>query len=117
MKKAMILFSLVTVVCMCITKGSAQEKSYIKVKGSELNGGVVILDVVKAGKIYRLQCNEGVEGCTTLGSGTYQMLELPEGFGMYDCRDVEVYPETAAVPEVSASIKSQKLGEYCLLEK
>jgi len=51
---------------------SAQEKSYITVRGSELNNGVVIRDVLKAGKAYELQCNQAEPGCTTLKNGKYQ---------------------------------------------
>jgi len=91
---------------------SAQEKSYITVTGNQLNNGVVILDVVKAGKAYRLQCNQGTPGCVALGNGKYLMVELPENFGLYQCKDVEVYPEPVVNPE-----KDKKLGEYCLVEK
>jgi hypothetical protein len=90
----------------------AQENSNIAVRGSELNNGVVILDVLKASKAYQLQCNQGAPGCATLRSGNYQMVELPKNFGMYDCRDVEVYPESAITSD-----RDKKLGEYCLVEK
>jgi hypothetical protein len=117
MKKAMVLFSLLTLFCvLCTRQVSAQEKSNITVRGSELNNGVVIMDVLKASKTYQLQCNQGAPGCTTLKNGNYQMLELPKNFGMYECRDVEVYPESAIAPQPTAPDKSQKLGEYCLVE-
>jgi len=74
---------------------SAQEKSYITIRGSELNNGVVILDVLKADKTYELQCNHAVPRCTTLKNGRYQMIELPKDFGMYECKNVEIYPESA----------------------
>lgn len=118
MKKSMILFSLLILLRMFATVlVSAQEKSYITVRGSELNNGVVILDLVKASRNYQLQCNQGAPGCATRKNGNYQMLELPKNFGMYECTDVEVYPESAAVPKPTAPGKSQKLGEYCLVEK
>ena len=91
---------------------SAQEKSYITVRGSALNNGVVILNIVKAGKPYELQCNQAESGCTTLTNGKYQMVELPKNFGIYECRDVEIYPESVVTPD-----KDKKLGEYCLVEK
>jgi hypothetical protein len=91
---------------------SAQEKSFITVKGSELVSSVVIVNVVRTGKAFELQCNQGAPGCTALKSGKYRMLELPKNFGMYDCRNVEVYPESAIDPE-----KDKKLGDYCLIEK
>lgn len=118
MKKAMILFSLLILFRVFGTvQVSAQEKSDITVRGSELNNGVVILDVVKASRNYQLQCNQGAPGCATLKNGNYQMLELPKNFGMYECRDVEVYPQPAATPDTSPPNKDQKLGEYCLVEK
>ena len=44
--------------------------------------------------------------------GKYQMVELPQNFGMYECKvkDVEVYTEE------DKSLQN-KLGEYCLIEK
>jgi len=45
------------------------------------------------------------------------MVELPKNFGMYECRDVEVYPQSAATPDSTLPDKDKKLGEYCLLEK
>ena len=91
---------------------SAQERSYIAARGSQLNNGVVILDILKAGKAYQLQCNQAEPTCTTLKDGKYQMVELPKNFGMYECRDVEIYPESAVTSD-----KDKKLGEYCLVEK
>lgn len=90
----------------------AQEKSSVTVKGSELNNGVVIVDVLKAGKAYELQCNQGVPSCTLLKSGKYLMIELPSNTGMYECRDVEVYPDPTVTPEAD-----KKIGEYCLIVK
>jgi hypothetical protein len=96
---------------------SAQETSFIAVKGSDLNNGVVILDILKASKAYQLQCNQGAAGCTNLRNGNYLMVELPKNFGMYECRDVEVYPQSAATPDTVPPDKDKKLGEYCLVEK
>ena len=93
---------------------SAQNKSNITVRGNEQNSGVLILDVVKAVKAYRLQCNLGADGCTTLKEGKYLMVELPENFGMYKCKCVEVYPDSAVNPQKE---KDKKIGEYCLIEK
>jgi len=93
-------------------KALAEGKSAITVKGTELNNGVVIVDVVKDGKGYDLQCNQGASGCATLKSGKYLMVELPKNTGMYECRDVEVYADTEAGVDAS-----KKLGEYCLTEK
>lgn len=90
----------------------AQEKSFITIKSGEVNNRVVILDVVKAGKAYELQCNQGTRGCASLKGGKYQMVELPKNYGVYDCQNVEVYPESATILD-----ENQKLGEYCLVEK
>lgn len=100
----------------------AQGKTYITVKGNDLNSGVVILDAQMAGKDYQLQCNQGASGCAVLKVGKYQMVELPKDFGMYECRDVEIYGE-AVVPSDAMKPdkpdkpnKDDKLGEYCLVE-
>jgi hypothetical protein len=118
MKKTIVLFFL-----LALFRGfgavqiSAQEKSYIPVRGSELNNGVLILDVLKGSKAYQLQCNQGAPGCTNLKNGNYLMLELSKNFGMYECRDVEVYRESVATPDTNLPDKNEKLGEYCLVEK
>jgi hypothetical protein len=113
MKIVMVLFSLLILFYVLGTRQAcAQEKSNITVRGSELNSGVVIMDVLKASKAYQLQCNQGAPGCATLKNGNYQMVELPKNFGMYECRDVEIYPESAVTSD-----KDNKLGEYCLVEK
>lgn len=95
---------------------STQEKSDITVTDSEVNNGVVILDIVKADKAYELQCDQGAETCAVLKNGTYQMLELPKNFGMYECKNVEVYPESAA-SDAGTPDKNKKLGEYCLVDE
>jgi hypothetical protein len=65
-----------------------------------------------AGKVYELQCNQGEQGCTTLKSEKYRIVELAKNFGIYECKNVEVYPEFAVNPD-----KDKKIGEYCLVEK
>jgi hypothetical protein len=110
MNKGIILFLLLALFLLLGTVSvSAQENSQITVTGSGLNNGVVIL---KASKAYQLQCNQGAPGCATLKNGNYQMVELPKNFGMYECRDVEIYPESAVTSD-----KDKKLGEYCLVER
>jgi hypothetical protein len=113
MKKGILFFFLLALFICGAAKAWGQEKSAITVKGSELNNGVVIVDVLKAGKGYELQCNNGMPSCTPLKSGKYQMIELPSNSGMYDCRDVEVYPDAAVNPEGA----DKKIGEYCLIVK
>lgn len=91
---------------------SAQEKSPITVKGTSVSNGVVVVDVMKGTKGYLLECNQGSSGCTQLKSGKYQLLELPPNTGMYDCKDVQVFPEGADTED-----SDKKLGEYCLNDK
>jgi hypothetical protein len=91
---------------------SAQEKSVITVKGTTLNNGVVLVDIVKGGKGLDMQCNQGAPGCTQLKSGKYQLVVLPENMGMYECKDVQVFEESA-----DTSDSNKKLGEYCLNDK
>jgi hypothetical protein len=118
MKRIVVLLFLVALFCGFVTApSSAQEKSRITVRGSELNNGVLLVDILKANKAYQLQCNQGASGCTNLKSGNYMMVELPKNFGMYECHDIELYPESAAAPDTSAPDKDKKLGEYCLIEK
>jgi hypothetical protein len=110
MKKT-IVFSLLAISLLC-GRALAQTKSSITVKGSELNNGVVLVDVVKDGKTYELSCNHGATGCAMLKSGKYQLVELPPNHGMYECRDVEVYADPGNGVE-----PSNRIGEYCLTEK
>jgi len=113
MKREIILFLLLALFLLfCAVEVSAQEKSAITVTRYELNNGVVILDILKAGKVYELQCNHGFLRCTPLKSGKYVMVELPKNHGMYECRNVEVYPESITDP-----VAEEKLGSYCLSEK
>jgi hypothetical protein len=118
MRKGVVLFLLLTLSLLFgLVEVSAQEKSFITVKANELNNGVVILDILKARKAYQLQCNQSMAGCTSLKNGKYQMVELPKNFGMYECRDVEVYPQSATTADAAVPDKDKKLGEYCLVEK
>ena len=72
----------------------------------------MILDIVRDGKAYRLTCNQEMPGCANLKTRKYQMVELPENFRMYECKDVEIYSEFAFNPQTD-----KKLGEFCLEEK
>ena len=118
MKKALFLFSLLIIFCgFSAVQISGQDTSHITVRGNQLNSGVLILDVLKGSKSYQLQCNQGASGCTNLKSGNYLMVELPANFGMYECKDVEVYPESAATTDTASPDKNKRLGEYCLTEK
>lgn len=112
MKKEFTFFLLILFLLAGVGKALAQEKSTITVKGTELNNGVVIVDISRAGKGYELQCNHGAPSCTELKAGKYQMIELPSNSGMYECKDVEIYADSAVNPEAN-----KKIGEYCLTAK
>jgi len=94
-----------------MAKVAAQEKSAITVKKSDTINGVVVVSIMKAAKAYTLQCNQGAPSCNPLKSGKYQMVELPSNSGMYDCKDVQVFAESADTED-----SDQRLGEYCLVE-
>jgi len=89
----------------------SQQKNTIKVKGSEVITGVVIVHVQNDGKSFDLQCNEGTMNCKPLSGGSYTMVELPKGYGMYDCKNIEVYQGDPDKPD------SERIGAYCLVEK
>ena len=114
MKKTLSLLVVLSVISLTLAALSAfaQERTQIKVKGSEVVTGVVIVDILKDGKLYELQCNQGAYSCSTLKNGTYWMVELPEHFGLYDCKNVEVYRIENGNPS-----RSGRIGEYCLIEK
>lgn len=90
----------------------AQERTVVRVKGSEVVTGVVVIDVVKGGQLLELQCNQGASDCRPLKNGSYIMVELPKNYGMYDCKNVEIYREDKDKPE-----GAELLGKYCLNEK
>jgi uncharacterized low-complexity protein len=113
MKKTLFLLTVLGAISLGLaTSAFAQEKTQIKVKSSEVVTGVVIVDILKDGKSYELQCNQGAYSCTALKNGTYLMVELPPNFGMYVCQDVEVYRI-----ENGNAASSGRIGEYCLIEK
>ncbi|HLI62477.1 MAG TPA: hypothetical protein VKV05_03685 [Terriglobales bacterium] len=95
---------------------AAQEQSTITVKKTATSNGVVILTVLPAAAnaakaSFELHCNEGASDCRAPEPGSYLMVRLPKNWGMYDCNNVDLYP-AAADPATS-----QKVGEYCLIEK
>jgi hypothetical protein len=102
---------LVIVLAIVSLPALSDEMSPITVKKSELNNGVVIVQVLKSGNAFELQCNQGSQSCAKLQPGKYQMAELPKNWGLYDCKDVQVYPESGDKQD-----DDRKLGEYCLIE-
>ncbi len=110
MKKTLCGLVIVISLALLALSAFAQEKSQIKVKGSVVVTGVVIVDISNNGKPYELRCNDGASFCQPLKAGTYTMVELPEHYGLYDCKNVQVYPSGSENP-------SDRLGEYCLITK
>ena len=108
-----------TVLLLCFWAAlqlSAQDKSLITVRSSEVNNGVVIVTVHAAtpteGKTtFALHCNKGAHECTAPEPGNYLMVRLPKNYGMYDCANVELYPPSAE-PDTS-----NRIGQYCLIDK
>ena len=90
----------------------AQEMTPVKVKGSVVVTGVVIVHIQKDGKPLDLQCNEGASSCKALPSGNYLMAELPPNHGLYDCKNIEMYRGDQDKPEAA-----ERVGAYCLMEK
>jgi len=113
MKKTVISAVALAALFWIIATGQAfaQERTTVRVTGSEVITGVVVVDIVKEGKSLKLQCNQGVHNCKPLKSGGYVMLELPKNYGMYDCKNVEIYREDKDNPE-----GAELLGNYCLVE-
>jgi hypothetical protein len=112
MKKALILL-----VLTLATQLAAQEKSTVTVRSSEVSNGVIIVSVSQAATeeqakgSFALHCNKGVGSCKAPEPGTYVMVRLPKNWGMYDCANVDLYPSSADPGS------SQKIGEYCLIDK
>ena len=101
-----------------VAPASTQNQSIITVRGKHLGDGVVVLQAANNGQRYRLLCNENMPACSALKNGRYVVVELPKNFRMYECKDVEVYPESAGTPNGSVDMdKSKKLGEFCLEEE
>lgn len=97
---------------LTIQPAVAQQKNTVTVKSSEVVTGVVIVHVQREGKTFDLQCNEGTFSCKALSGGSYVMVELPKGYGMYDCKNIEVYRGDPDKPD-----SAEKVGAYCLVEK
>lgn len=120
MKKAMILL-----VFMLGALVWAQDQSTITVTKTEVSNGVVIVNLAPPGTAvslkasakkpaqasFHLQCNQDASGCQAPAPGSYLMVRLPKNWGMYDCANVDLYPAGAD------PASSQKIGEYCLIEK
>ena len=111
MKKGIAFFLLSILLLCCGGAALAQDMAPITVKKTDTVKGVIVVFILKDAKTLQLQCNDGAPSCAPLKAGKYQMLQLPENHGMYDCKDVQVFAESATDPE-----KDDKLGEYCMIE-
>jgi len=113
MKRTVFLLAVLGLILLTLTASSAvaQQGAQIKVKSSEVVTGVVIIEILKDGTPYELQCNQRAASCKALKNGTYWMVELPPNFGMYDCWNVEVYRFDNEIPS------SDRIGQYCLIKR
>ncbi len=114
MKRTISLLTVLTavfIVLLC-ARALAQDKTPVKVKNSEVVTGVVIVHVQKGAESLELQCNQGAGSCKTQASGNYLMVQLPPNYGMYDCKNVEVYTGDPDKPD-----EAKLVGAYCLIEK
>jgi hypothetical protein len=117
MKRGISLVGVLTAafIMLAIGLAFAQDKIAVKVKSSEVVTGVVIVHIQKDAKSFDLQCNEGAGMCKALQSGNYLMVELPKNYGLYDCKNVEIYrgdQDKTSQDKPSA----EKIGAYCLVE-
>lgn len=91
----------------------AIEKSQITVKeATSTSNGIVLVTISDAGKTAELQCTATAPFCAAPKPGTYWMVRLPKNHGVYDCNNVDLYPQSAD-PDAGGQI----FGEYCLNEK
>lgn len=115
MKHAITILSLVlAVVLFAGVRAAAQDQATVTIKSSEVVSGVVILNVVQpdtAKASFELHCNKGASACKAPEAGTYLMVRLPKNWGMYDCANADLYPASAD------PATTQKIGEYCLIQK
>lgn len=100
------------VLCLLVTFAFAIDKSQVTVKETWVSNGVIIVSVRESGKSIELQCNQSGPNCVAPQAGTYWMVRLPKNHGLYDCANVDLYPQSVD-PEGAEKV----LGEYCLNEK
>ena len=115
-KNVSLLAVLAFLVVLAGPRSLAEGRSQVKIKGTKTVNGVVVVDVVRAGKTVSVQCNDGQPACNPLKAGDYWLLELPENHGMYDCKNVEVYPGDKDPGDEDDRDESQRLGASCLVE-
>jgi hypothetical protein len=107
MKKALILLVMLAAVLVL----AQQQPSSIMVKEATVATGLVFVTADMGGKSIELQCTQSMPGCVSLKNGKYAMVQLPKNHGMYDCQNVDVFPDGAN------PASTQRVGTYCLTEK
>lgn len=109
------LFLLISILLFGSVNVMSQDEtqtSPVTVKTRQTYKGLVVLTILKATKTFELSCNEGLRGCTSLEPGKYVMVELPKNRGMYECDNVELYPDGTQEPD-----PDKRLGSYCMSPK
>jgi len=114
---ALIMMGLATTRLVAQDDTEIQNRSQIKVKTTQVAGGVVFVDILVGTKKSELQCNDGQPTCKSLKAGTYWMVVLPKNFGMYDCQNVEIYPGDKTPGEKDNLDPADRIGAYCQIEK
>lgn len=104
--------ALLTALLAAATLAGAEDKTPISVKNASLNNGVVIVNALEGKTPFELQCNKEQTTCRLPDPGQYLMAKLPKNWGVYDCQCVDLY-----VFSSDAGTDTEKLGEYCLIEK
>ncbi len=107
MKKALILL----VVLAAVIVLAQPQTSSIVVKEATVATGEVIVSAELGGKSVELQCTQSMPGCVSLKAGKYVMVQLPKNHGMYDCQNVDIFPNGAD------PATAQRVGTYCLNQK
>ena len=99
-----------------LVKGQEGQTATFTVRSTEVVTGVVLISgqmTTTEGKrsSVELQCNKGIWMCNIPQPGTYVIVRLPKNRGSYVCTNVDLYPEGAD------PATSEKIGEYCLIQK
>jgi hypothetical protein len=102
---------LIVLMLLAATQLLAADKSLVTVKDSSVSNGVVIVNIHEEGKSFELQCTQSAPFCKATQAGSYWMVRLPKNHGLYDCDNVDLFPQSED-PE-----NAQKVGEFCLNSK
>jgi len=107
MKKAIVLL-----VLLMAAQAFALDKTLVTVSDAAATNGMVFVSIREAGKGYELQCNQAAAYCGVPKPGEYWMVRLPKNHGMYECANVDLFPQSADTAQ-----HDQITGEYCISEK